>query len=140
MHDFAIVKKIEGDRIFVVPLISNACIKCTTGCQIQGKMFEVSNKRKISLKKGDVVRLQLSKLQYAFNGMVSFLAPIASAIVGYIYSPAIIARVFRNWQMIKLEYLKFFTVSIFFFSASLIMFLISRSSLHFVKPEIAQTI
>ena len=135
MRDFAMVKKIEGQLVQVVPLISDACVNCSsTDCASQGRTFSVLNKRNFEIKENSIVKIEVSKLSQSIQGLVSLLFPILCAVLGYILSPAAAQRIGASFS----EGFQAICVLVFFLAACLVVFAISRSSIHITLPEITQ--
>jgi len=74
MHDFAIVKSIEGQKVEVVSLISNACVVCNSiDCAKKGKSFHVLNKKNLSIEENAIVRIGFSRVFTGILGLISLL-------------------------------------------------------------------
>lgn len=137
MRDYAMVKKIQGQLVQVVPLISDSCINCTSSdCSKLGKAFNVINKNNFELKEKSIVKIGVSKISQCIQGILSLLIPIISAVIGYIFSPALAQRLDFNCT----EGFQALTVLIFFAFPCIAVFVISRSSLHITLPEITQVV
>lgn len=137
MRDFAMVKKVEGQLVQVVPLVSDACVTCTsTDCAGNGKTFSVLNKHNFDLKENTIVRIRVSKLSQYVQGLAALAFPILSAVLGFILSPAISQRLGIELS----EFFQALSILAFFFAACIIVFVISRSSLHITLPEIIQVL
>lgn len=135
MHDFAMVKKIEGQLVQVVPLISNACVTCTfTNCASQGRTFSVLNKRRLEIKENSIVKIEVSKFSQSIQGLVSLLFPVFCAVLGFIFSPAAAQRINTSLS----ENFQAICVLLFFSAACLVVFAVSRSNIHITLPEIKQ--
>ena len=82
------ITKIEENQVEVVPLITDACIKCNKGsCGKRGTPFYVVNPKKVEIKVGDVVSLKNSLGYQIFQAMFSLCLPVLAAIVGYLIMP-----------------------------------------------------
>jgi len=115
MHDFAIVKSIEGQKVEVVSLISNACVVCNSiDCAKKGKSFHVLNKKNL--------------------GLISLLFPIVSAAIGFFFSE----RLLKSFDFSVRASSQACVIGIFFTAAALIVFLVSRTDIHLSEPEILQ--
>lgn len=137
MRNFAMVKKIEGQLVQVVPLISDACISCvSTDCAKQGHTFSVINKRNIEIKENSIVRIGVSKLSQCLQGLLALAFPILSAISGFILAPAAAER----FTLTLSEGFQALCVLSFFLVSCLIVFIVSRSSIHVTLPEIIQVL
>ncbi|MCR4823586.1 MAG: hypothetical protein K5873_12020 [Treponema sp.] len=135
MRDFAIVTGIEGQRIEVVSLISDACVTCNSkDCARQGIHFHAINKKNLPLKVNNVVRIAFPPLLRGFLGLISLLFPIFAGLMGFILSP----KLAEYFSMELTEYCRAFFVGIFFFVSAFIVFVISRTDLHFSHPEVIQ--
>lgn len=137
MREFAIVKEIKNDGIFVIPMLTMACLKCKTGCLRQGKPFRVKNSAQFSIKSGTAVRIGLPRFARAFHGLLSLFVPISFAVFGFFIAPAAV-------EILPLSILKslseesaraVFVLGFLAFS-TLVTFIVSRSSIHFSTPEI----
>lgn len=137
MRDFAMVKKVEGQLVQVVPLVSDACVTCaSTDCAGNGKTFSVLNKRNFDIKENTIVRIGVSKLSQYVQGLAALAFPILSAVLGFMLSPAISQRLGLELS----ENFQALSVLAFFFAACIIVFVISRSSLHITLPEVIQVL
>ncbi|MBQ0052543.1 MAG: SoxR reducing system RseC family protein [Treponema sp.] len=137
MRDFALVKKIEGQLVEVVPLVSDACISCTTNdCAKQGKPFSVLNKRNLPIAENSIVKIGVSRLSQCLQGISALLLPILSAIVGFLFSPVLAQRFGFEFS----EGFQALTVLVFLFVPSLIVFIINRSNIHISLPEITKVL
>ena len=135
MRDFAIVKGIDGQRIEVVSLISDACVTCNNiDCAKQGKSFHVINKKNLPLKENNIVRIGFPRVLSGILGLVSLLLPIASAAAGFFLSPALSAR----FDFALTQNSRAGVVGLFFVAASLLVFLLSRTDIHLTHPEVIQ--
>lgn len=137
MRDFAIVKRIEGKLVQVVPLVSEACVTCASKeCAGRGKTFSVLNKRSLEIKENSIVRIGVSTLSQYVQGLMSLFVPIFCAVCGYIFAPVVAQRL--NVEFSEL----FHAACVFacFLAASLCVFIVSRSSIHISLPEIIQVI
>lgn len=142
MHKFAKIVKIEKEAdsksgtIYAVQMITSACSNCTYSCARQGKPFKVLNKNGIEINEGSIVQLKPSLYQYFFQGFLSLLTPIICSVLGYFFAPEI-------HKELKIEFSdcgRFFCVLGFFLFSSLIVFILSRSTLNFSKPEIVSVL
>lgn len=135
MRDFAIVKGVEGERIEVVSLISDACVTCSSiSCARQGKSFHALNKKNLPLKENDIIRIGFPRVLSGILGVFSLLFPIASSVVGFLLSPCILNR----FSFEVTSSAQACVTGIFFVAASLIIFIISRTDLHLSHPEVEQ--
>lgn len=87
MKDKAIVVEIKENSVTVVPLITDACISCTSPCTKRGKPFSVVNKNNFALSKGSIVSIGASKIQQMIQGFFSLLFPIVCSVTGYNICP-----------------------------------------------------
>ena len=132
----AFITEIKGDEIHAMQLVTEACLHCQTGCIQRGKEFIVSNKRNFPVEKGNIVRIGLSRYKRGIHALSSLLIPLTCAVAGYFFSGEIAKK-------IGLEYTEVFKAACVMFSlaaSSGLVFIISRSSLHFSKPEILQVL
>ena len=135
MRDFAIVKAIDGQRIEVVSLISDACVTCNSiDCAKQGKSFHVINKKNLPLKENNIVRIGFPRILNGFLGLISLLFPIAAAAIGFFLAPSLSKR----FGFLLTEASKAGVTGVFFVASALIVFLISRTDLHLTHPEVIQ--
>ena len=137
MRDFAIVKGIEGQRIEVVSLISDACITCSSiDCAKQGKSFHVINKRNVPISENNIVRIGFPRILNGILGLISLFTPIFCSAIGFFFSPIVATKLgFELTQTTKA-----LTVIAFFFISSALVFIISRTDLHLTHPEIIQVL
>ena len=137
MREFATVKEIEDKKILVLPLITMECLRCRTGCIRQGKPFLVKNSAGFDIREGCAVRIGLSRTARAFYGILSFFVPILCAILGYFAAPEIAEKMpIAFLKTLDAQSAHAFFIILFFSISAGIMFLISRSSIHFSTPEI----
>lgn len=137
MRDFAIITGIEGQRIEVVSLISDACVTCNSiDCAKQGKPFHVINRKNLSLKENNIVRIGFPRILNGILGLISLLFPIFSAVSGLLLSPIIAQKSGSDLT----QSFQAMIVGIFFVVASLIVFIVSRTDIHITAPEVIQVI
>lgn len=137
MRDFAMVKKVEGKLVQVVPLFSDACVVCaSTDCAGHGKTFNVLNKQNFKLNENSIVRIGVPKLSQYIQGISALLIPILCAVSGYILAPALAQRFSLNFS----DFFQAICVLVFFLAACLCVLIISRSSIHISLPEILQVL
>ncbi|MBR1536137.1 MAG: SoxR reducing system RseC family protein [Treponema sp.] len=135
MHDFAIVKSIEGQKVEVVSLISNACVVCNSiDCAKKGKSFHVLNKKNLSIEENAIVRIGFSRVFTGILGLISLLFPIVSAAIGFFFSE----RLLKSFDFSVRASSQACVIGIFFTAAALIVFLVSRTDIHLSEPEILQ--
>ncbi|MBR4600744.1 MAG: hypothetical protein IKO39_11940 [Treponema sp.] len=135
MREFAIVKSIEGQKIEVVSLISDACVTCNSiDCAKQGISFHVLNKKNLPLEENSIIRIGFSRTLKGILGLLSLLFPIASSVAGFFLTPFFAGRFGFELTPSSQACL----VGLFFTLASLIVILISRTDIHFSHPEVIQ--
>ena len=135
MRDFAIVKSIDGQMVEVVSLISDACVTCTSiECAKQGISFHVINKKNIPLKENDIIRIGFSRTLKGILGLISLFFPIVSSVLGFLATPFLAAR----FDFTVNSSSQACMVGIFFVASCLIVFLVSRTDIHFSHPEVLQ--
>jgi uncharacterized membrane protein YoaK (UPF0700 family) len=134
MRDKAVVTKITGQDILVVPLITDACLSCKNGCAKRGKPFTVSNKKNLPVQTGTIVKISASPLKQAVQGITALLFPVICAVAGYLAAPAAARTIGRPVT----EGFRAGLVLLFLALSSLIVYLLSRSSIHLTKSEIAE--
>lgn len=137
MRDFAIVKSIDGQKIEVVSLISDACVICNnTSCAKKGKGFYVLNKKNIPLKENNIIRIGFPKLLDGILGLISLLFPIASSVAGFLLAP----RLCSHFNYILNPSSQACIVGIFFVLSALFVFILSRTDIHLMRPEVIQVV
>lgn len=137
MRDFAIVTGIEGQRIEVVSLVSDACVVCNSiDCARQGKSFHVLNKKNLPLHENNIIRIGFPRILNGILGLVSLLFPIASSIAGFFLVPYFS----RRFQFAFTPSSQACVVGIFFVFSSLLVFVISRTNIHLTHPEVIQVL
>ena len=88
MRDFAIVKSIDGQKIEVVSLISDACLACNNiHCAKDGKSFHVLNKKNLPLQENNIIRIGFPRVLNGILGLISLFIPIASSVLGFLMTP-----------------------------------------------------
>lgn len=84
MRNQALVVSIDGSKISVIPLISDACINCNkSSCSKRGTPFTVLNSQGLPIKVGSKVLLSARIRNQATQGIISLLFPVATAIAGF---------------------------------------------------------
>lgn len=137
MRSFAIVTHIDGKNIHVVPLISDACIACTmTHCARHGKSITVCNKNNLTIEENAIVKIGYPRIRNALYGILALLVPIACAVIAYFFSPHISAKL----GLQPTQETKACIVVLSTLTSSGIIFLLSRTSLHFSTPEITHVL
>lgn len=132
----AFITHIDGATVYAMQLVTDACPTCPTPCIQRGKEFAVANRRNFSVSKGSIVRIGRSRFTRGVHGLASLIIPVASAVAGFFFSETIANKIgFENTEVFKAVCLLFLLAA----SAG-IVFAISRSSLHFSKPEILQVL
>ena len=135
MRDFAIVKSIEGQKVEVVSLISDACVTCNSiDCAKQGISFHVLNKKNLPLEENNIIRIGFSRMLKGILGLISLLIPIASSIAGFFLTPFFAGRI--DFEVTPSSQAG--VVGVFFTASSLLIFLISRTDIHLSHPEVIQ--
>ncbi len=135
MRDFAIVKKVEGQRIEVVSLLSAACIACPSAdCAKSGSPFHVINKKNLPLKENDIIRIAFPRVLSGILGLISLLLPLLSSVLGYILVPYLSVR----FDFLVTPRSQAFVVGIFFTAATLLVVAASRTNIHLSHPEVVQ--
>ena len=137
MRDFAIVKSIDGRKIEVVSLISNACVTCNSiDCAKKGKSFCVLNKKNFPLEENAIVRIGFPRILRGILGLISLLFPIASATAGFLFSDEIASY----FNISFTPSIQACITGIFFTVAALLVFLGARTDIHLTSPEILQVL
>lgn len=140
MRDKAIVVDVKEDFVTVVPLITNACISCSSPCTKRGNPFKVLNKKNYAVEKGNLVKIGASKATQAVQGIVSLILPVIAAICGYFFSPAIISLFSKSGAAEVTEGKRAAFVLAFLFLSGLIVFIFSRNSARLGNSEILEVI
>lgn len=134
MHSHAFIVQTKDDEILAMQLITQDCVTCTTGCLQRGKPFAVANSRHFPVSKGTVVRIGRSRFTRAVHGLAPLVAPVASAVAGFLLSEGIAKKIgFESTETFKAV-----CVMSFLAVSAGVVFAVSRSRLHFLKPEILQ--
>lgn len=137
MRDFAIIKGIDGQRVEVVSLISDACITCTSiDCAKQGKSFHVINKKNLAIQENNIVRIGFPRILKGILGLISLFTPIVASALGFFLSPLLL----EHFGVEQTQLTQALVVLAFFAASSLIVFGISRTDLHLTHPEIMQVL
>ena len=137
MRDFAIVKAIDGQKIEVVSLISDACVTCNSiDCARQGKSFHVINRRNLPLHENNIIRIGFPRILNGIFGLISLLFPIASSVAGFFLTPFFAEK----FDFAVTPSAQACMVGIFFVASSLLVFIISRTDIHLSQPEVIQII
>ncbi|MBQ6780661.1 MAG: SoxR reducing system RseC family protein [Treponema sp.] len=134
MLNQAFIIRINGSKIYAMQLVTAACMGCTTGCIQRGKPFLVTNKRKLPIKKGCIVRIGMSSIKHGIHAIASLFIPVICAILGYVSAPVLAKKI----GLESTESFKAICVAGCMAVSAGIVFAISRSSIHFSKPEILQ--
>lgn len=135
MRDFAIVKSVDGQNVEVVSLVSDACVTCNSiECARQGKTFYVINRRKLPLHENSIIRIGFPRVLNGIFGLIALLFPIVSAAAGFFFAPALL----EHFEYKVTQSAVACVIGVFFVVSSLIVFLMSRTDIHFTKPEVIQ--
>lgn len=137
MREFAIVREIDGQKIEVVSLISDACVVCNSiDCAKQGKSFHVINKKNLPLRENSIIRIGFPRILGGILGLISLLFPIASSIAGFFLTPYFSER----FDFAVTASSQACVVGIFFVVSAFIVFVVSRTDIHLSHPEVIQVI
>ena len=135
MRDFAIVKSIDGQKIEVVSLISDACLACNNiHCAKDGKSFHVLNKKNLPLQENNIIRIGFPRVLNGIMGLISLLIPIASSVLGFLMTPYFA----QKFEFTVTPSTEACMVGIFFVISALVVFVISRTDIHLKQPEVLQ--
>ena len=135
MRDFAIVKSIDGQKIEVVSLISDACLACNNiHCAKDGKSFHVLNKKNLPLQENNIIRIGFPRVLNGILGLISLLIPIASSVLGFLMTPYFA----QKFEFNVTPSTEACMVGIFFVISALVVFVISRTDIHLKQPEVLQ--
>lgn len=135
MRDFAIVKSIDGQKIEVVSLISDACLACNNiHCAKDGKSFHVLNKKNLPLQENNIIRIGFPRVLNGILGLISLLIPIASCVLGFLMTPYFA----QKFEFTVTPSTEACMVGIFFVISALVVFVISRTDIHLKQPEVLQ--
>ena len=137
MRDFAIVKKIDGQKIEVVSLISDACVACNNiSCARDGKSFQVINRKNFPLQEDTIIRIGFPRILEGILGLVLLLMPIASSVLGFFLTPYFSER----FDFAVTPSSQACMVGIFFLVAVILVFIVSRTDIHLSHPEVIQVL
>lgn len=83
MREKAKVLKIEKNKVLILPLITDACISCTSSssCAKNGEPFWVENNKNLPIEIGSLVSVAENPSSKAGQGIVSILFPVCVAII-----------------------------------------------------------
>lgn len=112
------------------------CASCSAGCSKKKLCFEISNPKQLEVKKGEAVLIGASKKMQALQGAVSLLFPVACAVAGYLLAPALMPLFGKT----EADDAKAVFVLLFFFLASLAVFIVTRRFPIPGKPEIIEVL
>ena len=82
MQKKAVVISTEKE-IIVRPILKTECTSCMHGCEKTSIEYAVLNPKKLSIKKGDLVKLDNSLLSQTLSGLISLFFPFLSSIAGF---------------------------------------------------------
>ena len=131
----AAVLKIESHgTVWVRPILEGMCISCESAgtCAKRGTPFKVVNSANFPVRAGAIVSLASSKRAQIMQGVYALLFPIACAVAGYAFAPAIasLAGVAAG------EGLRVLSVLVCMFAASGIVLVTRKFAKKLVKPEV----
>jgi positive regulator of sigma E activity len=129
------VLKIESDgTVWVRPVLEGMCISCESAgtCAKRGTPYKVVNPANFPVCAGDMVSLASSSKAKIVQGLYALLFPVAFAVVGYAYTPAIAGLA----GIVAGEGLRAFGVLVFLFAASGIVLVTRKFAKKWVRPEI----
>lgn len=136
MLNQAFITSIKGKEIRAMQLVTEACVNCSTGCLQRGKEFLVLNKRNFPIEEGSIVRIGLPRYKRGLHGIIALVVPVVCAILGYLFAPDMAKKIgLENTEIFKAA-----CIMLSLGASTGIVFAISRSSLHFTKPEIMQVL
>ena len=137
MRDFAIVRKIDGQKIEVVSLISDACVACNNiSCAREGKSFHVINRKNFPLQENTIIRIGFPRILRGILGLVSLLIPIASSVLGFSLTPYFS----RQFDFAVTPSSQACMTGIFFLVAVILVLIVSRTDIHLSHPEVIQVL
>lgn len=137
MRDFAIVKSIDGQKIEVVSLISDACLACNNiSCAREGKSFHVINRKNLPLQENNIIRIGFPRILKGILGLFSLLMPIASSVLGFFLTSYFSQR----FDFAVTPSSQACMVGIFFVVAAILVFIVSRTDIHLSHPEVIQVL
>jgi hypothetical protein len=134
MQEKALVIDINKKEITVLPLLTDACLSCKSGCAKQGKPFTVTNPSGFKISKNSVVKIDAPKSASFIQGITSLLLPIVCAVLALIFSPQIALLLHKECT----ETLKVLLVLTCFFVSCAFVFLFTRIFPKVAKPVITQ--
>ncbi|MBP5403350.1 MAG: SoxR reducing system RseC family protein [Treponema sp.] len=151
MKKNAIVRKINTDDpkrkniVIVEPIAYTECAGCHENCSKKGNLIPAANTQNLSLKEGSLVIISSSKTQEALESIIFLLFPIVSAITGFVLSNPIYSFFMNLKKSGTLstacpESIKAVIVLLFFASASLLVFILSRTKKLMLYPEITDVL
>jgi hypothetical protein len=129
------VLKIESDgTVWVRPVLEGMCISCESAgtCAKRGTPFKVVNPANFPVCAGTIVSLASSSKAKIAEGLYALLFPVAFAVVGYAYTPAIASLA----GVVAGEGLRALGVLVFMFAASGIVLVTRKIAKKQAKPEI----
>lgn len=136
MRRQAVVTAVHGEFAEVVALFSSECIDCDADCGRRGKPFLVTNRHRLPLAVGDVVKVHHSQLVRGISGIIALFVPIMCAFALYFASPVIMRRL----HLPLTEMSRALCVLTGFLLPSAAIFIVNRSNLHLCKLEVTQVL
>lgn len=118
----------------VLPVISDECAKCASGCSRQGSPFTVRNPQNFTVRKGSIVAISTPKERQALEGLLSLVVPFICAILGY-FAGAPIASALR---LPSGDGARAVGVLLFLAASSALVLFVTRKIPEFSKPEITE--
>jgi len=134
MQEKGQVIQITNDTITVIPLISNACLSCASGCSKRGKPFVVVNPRHFAVTQGSIVKIGASKGTAALQGAIALLFPFFCAIAGFFCAKPV-ASLFGKTAG---DGLRALFVLLFLVLSGILVFIVTRKIPFPGKPEIIE--
>lgn len=139
MRDTARVLQIHNDEVLILPLLSDTCIGCSgNGCPKLGRPFVVSNKKKLSLEVGSVVKIASSSASVTLQALIALVFPVAAAVLGYVLAEPFAQKVLGI--AIVGESYRIAGVLVCFLVAALLVLLMGKSSLLFKKAFVSEVL
>lgn len=136
MLNQAFITEVNEKEIRAMQLVTEACVNCKAGCIQRGKEFTVSNKYHFPVEKGSIVRIGMPRHKRGIHALSSLLIPVICAILAFICSQQVAQKIgLENTEVFKAVCVMFSLIV-----SSGLVFAISRSSIHFSKPEILQVL
>lgn len=138
MRSLALVTSVKSDsrEVSLQSVFSSACINCPKieACENTGQSFTALNKKNLSLKKGDIVKIDMSSPVKVLFGISALFIPVIAALFMWYFSPLLLKII----KLPETENLRFFLCLAALLFMEGIMFILSRADIFPATPEIKQ--